>query len=82
MSDGTPDGWEPGTLVWVERKSSDSDGAIYEVIYELESDPDLLRQARVHERHLDPEARRREPIVVHQQEGETHIRRITAGREV
>lgn len=79
MTSQTYDGWQPGTLMWVERKR---DGAVYEVIYELASDPDLLRQASVHERHLDLDARRREPILVHEQEGETRIRRVTAVGEV
>lgn len=81
MSAETTAGWAPATLVWLERKSSDQDGAIYEVIFELESDPDLLRQANVHEANLDPHARRREPILVHEHDGDTHIR-SAAGREV
>jgi hypothetical protein len=74
--------WQPGKLVWVERKSTDAEAPLYDVIFELDSDPDLLRQTTISEGNFDPSARRHDAILVREHDDATQILRATASVEV
>lgn len=58
------EGWKAGTLVWVERRPSPAGHDVFNVVYELDDEPDILREADLGEADFAPDARRRDPILV------------------
>jgi hypothetical protein len=56
-------GWLKACVVWIDEKFG-ADGPMKEVIYELQDDPDLLRQVTVPASALYAEAKRGDKILV------------------
>lgn len=75
------EGWKTGRLVWVERRPSPAGRDSFNVIYELDDEPDILREADLSEADLAPGVRRRDPILVDDRGASIVIRKPSSEEE-
>lgn len=62
--EGSSEGWLRASIVWIDEKPGANSGTIKEVIYELQDDPDMLRQVNLPAQALYVSAKRGDKILV------------------
>ncbi len=56
--------WQPGQIVWLTRKQTEPGTVTWEVVFELDDEPDLFRQTVVSDDTLYAGAKRGDEILV------------------
>ena len=58
------DQWLNGSILWIEQRRTGNGGQVCEVIYELEGEPDSLRQMEIAAGDLYAGARRGQSVAI------------------